>query len=154
MVAKGSISNSPCTSVRWVPTSSTLFLVSHADGTMMVYDKERDDGTFTPQEPHAAIPSSGTDNNGSSSSSQDAIAQREWNPLDNIFVTMPPWHPVTSVGLSVPSGKPEKDKIVKNPVSHWRVSRRSVVGECLTRIELTLVHRKEQILCFHRMSSM
>ena len=97
---------------------------------MMVYDKEREDGSFTPQEPHAIVLSaSGADNNGSSSSSQDAIAQREWNPLDNIFVTMPPWHPVTSGGLNVPSGKPEKDKIAKNPVSHWRVSRRSVVGE-------------------------
>lgn len=49
--------------------------------------------------------------------------------MDSIFVTMPPWHPVT-VGGPVPVGtKPEKEKTAKNPVSHWRVSRRSIVGK-------------------------
>lgn len=62
---------------------------------------------------------------GSSSSS----SQGEWNPLDSIFVTMPPWHPVTAGGPVLPGGKPEKEKTAKNPVSHWRVSRRSIVGE-------------------------
>jgi hypothetical protein len=96
----------------------------------MVYDKEREDGTFTPQDPTSVIPPTPVaESNGASSSSQDAISQGEWNPLDNIFVTMPPWHPVTSLGgLNSTAGKPEKDKAAKNPVSHWRVSRRSVVG--------------------------
>jgi WD40 repeat protein len=35
---------------------------------------------------------------------------------------MPPWHPVSSGGIA-----PSKDKVAKNPVSHWRVSRRAVV---------------------------
>lgn len=49
--------------------------------------------------------------------------------MDNIFVTMPPWHPVTS-GASPPAvGKGDKDKAAKNPVSHWRISKRSVVGK-------------------------
>ncbi|KAJ3568635.1 hypothetical protein NP233_g5575 [Leucocoprinus birnbaumii] len=41
---------------------------------------------------------------------------------------MPPWHPVTTggTGLNVP-GKSDKDKVVKNPVSHWRISRKAVV---------------------------
>ncbi|KAJ6618811.1 WD40-repeat-containing domain protein [Mycena sp. CBHHK59/15] len=106
---QGSISNSPCTAVRWVPCSSTLFLVAHADGTIIVYDKERDDGTFTPQDPNVAPTDS----------------PKEWDPIDSIFVTMPPWHPVSSgAGLTAP-GKVEK--VAKNPVSHWRVSRRAVV---------------------------
>ena len=121
---KRSISNSPCTAVRWVPSSSTLFLVSHADGTIIVYDKEREDGTFTPQDPN----SSQNDNSSFGSSSRDGSPQ-EWDPLDNIFVTMPPWHPATAAGGNMnTAGKSEKDKAAKNPVSHWRLSRQGVVG--------------------------
>ncbi|KAK7038069.1 catabolite repression protein creC [Favolaschia claudopus] len=101
---QGSITNSPCTAVRWVPSSTSLILVAHADGTIIVYDREREDGNFTPQDPlHDA--------------------SKPWDPVDSVFVTMPPWHPVSSGGIVVPS----KDKVAKNPVSHWRVSRRSVV---------------------------
>ncbi|KAJ7286199.1 catabolite repression protein creC [Mycena rebaudengoi] len=100
----GSITNSPCTAVRWVPSSATLFLVAHADGTIIVYDKERDDGSFTPQEPVGST------------------AGSEWDPIDSIFVTMPPWHPVSSG-----AGLTKVDKVAKNPVSHWRISRRPIV---------------------------
>ncbi|KAH9945801.1 WD40 repeat-like protein [Epithele typhae] len=118
---QGRICNAACTSIHWVPESPNLFLVSHADGTIVVYDKEREDGAFTPHEPGSAPSTSHLDGSSSSDS------QGEWNPLDSIFVTMPPWHPVT-VGGSAPLGsKPEKEKTAKNPVSHWRVSRRSIV---------------------------
>lgn len=111
--------------MRWVPTSPTLFLVSHADGTILVYDKEREDGVFTPQDPKSfGIPVA---ENSSPPTSQDASSPTEWNPLDNIFVTVPPWHPGTAGGMNN-GGKPDKDKTAKNPVSHWRISRRSVVG--------------------------
>ncbi|KAF8163501.1 catabolite repression protein creC [Crassisporium funariophilum] len=120
---QGSISGSPCTAVRWVPSSSTLFLASHADGTIIVYDKEREDGAFTPQDPTATP----AEANHSSPTSTDSSSQKEWDPTDNIFVTMPPWHPVTSGGaLNVP-GKSGKDQAAKNPVSHWRLSRRGVL---------------------------
>ena len=76
-----------------------------------MYDKERDDGTFIPQDPTGTSP------------------DEEWDPTDSIFVTMPPWHPVTSGGTPSVLGKSEKEKAVKNPVSHWRLSRRGVVGE-------------------------
>lgn len=123
----GSISGSPCTAVRWVPSSSTLFLVSHADGTIIVYDKERDDGVFSPQDPNSPSPDLGN-----IPDPEDATSQKEWNPTDNIFVTMPPWHPVASGGnVSLP-GKPEKEKAARNPVSHWRVSRRAVVDFVLS----------------------
>ena len=125
IINKGSISGSPCTTVRWVPLSSTLFLVSHADGTIIVYDKERDDGTFIPQDPS----NTSIDPTNPSHVSPDGTLHNEWDPTDNIFVTMPPWHPVTSgAALNVP-GKSDKDKAVKNPVSHWRLSRRGVVGK-------------------------
>lgn len=88
-----------------------------------MYDKERGDGAFAPQDP-VAPPSS----EGQTSSSEDSSSQREWDPMDNIFVTIPPWHPAASVGAGMGAGRAEKEKAVKNPVSHWRVSRRSVVG--------------------------
>lgn len=104
-----------------MPSSSTLFLVSHADGTIIVYDKERDDGTFTPQDP-----TSPAHENGGTPVSDEPSPAKEWDPMDNIFVTMPPWHPATG-NPSIP-GKSEKDKVAKNPVSHWRISKRGVVG--------------------------
>jgi hypothetical protein len=107
-----------------VPSSSTLFLVSHEDGTIVVYDKERDDGVFTPEEPVSKPP----DLNGMSSPEEGPV-QKEWDATDTIFVTMPPWHPGAS-GSAL--GKTDKEKTAKNPVSHWRVSRRSVVGRYLS----------------------
>ncbi|KAL9715338.1 hypothetical protein Ac2012v2_002001 [Leucoagaricus gongylophorus] len=110
---QGCISSSPCTAVRWVPASSALFLVSHADGTIVLYDKERDDGVFTPQHPDGPF---------------DPSLSPLWDPTHTMFVTMPPWHPIpstTTSGPPVPS-KSDKDKVVKNPVSHWRVSRKAI----------------------------
>jgi len=119
---QGRICNTPCTAIRWVPDSPNLFLVSHADGTIVVYDKEREDGAFVPQEPGVSMPSSSPYDGASSGPSQT-----EWDPLDSIFVTMPPWHPVTAGGGISGGSRSDKDKTAKNPVSHWKVSRRSIV---------------------------
>ncbi|KAH7909930.1 WD40 repeat-like protein [Hygrophoropsis aurantiaca] len=125
----GSITNSPCTAIRWVPSSPTVFLVSHADGTIIVYDKEREDGTFTPQIPSttALNPPSlcATDPAPIVSVSTSSVV--EWDPLINLFVTAPPWHPAPSNGAVSAAGKSDKDRAAKNPLSHWRVSRRAVV---------------------------
>ena len=37
------------TDIQWLPGSENLFLASHMDGTLIVYDKERDDATFVPE---------------------------------------------------------------------------------------------------------
>ncbi|KAF9074715.1 WD40-repeat-containing domain protein [Rhodocollybia butyracea] len=111
----GCITPGACTAVRWVPGSASLFLASHADGTIVVYDRDREDGAFVPTQPGL-----------------------EWDPRESIFVTIPPWHPGTShdgegghsgaldISLSLSentTNKSEKsDKSIKNPVSHWRVS--------------------------------
>ena len=127
-IMKGRICSSPCTAVRWVPNSPNLFLVSHADGTIVVYDKEREDGVFVPTEPGTSSGSApGSPVEGTASGSSVG----EWDPLDSIFVTMPPWHPVTAGGAMSGGGKQDKDKTAKNPVSHWKVSRKSIVGELL-----------------------
>ena len=41
---------SPVSDVRWIPGSESLFLASHMDGTLIVYDKEREDAAFVPEE--------------------------------------------------------------------------------------------------------
>ncbi|KAG1855090.1 WD40-repeat-containing domain protein [Suillus tomentosus] len=113
---QGTISASLCTAVRWVPSSPTLFLVSHADGTIIVYDKEREDGIFT-----ATIPNGLTNTPHITINAHHASpVSDEWDPLSTIFVTPPPWHPEAI-------GKGEKGVVVKNPVSHWRLCRRGVV---------------------------
>ncbi|CAG8522873.1 5380_t:CDS:2 [Ambispora gerdemannii] len=44
----GIINNSPVTMVKWMPGSENLFMASYQDGSIIRYDKERDDQNFTP----------------------------------------------------------------------------------------------------------
>ena len=54
-INKGNIiSSSPITEIKWLPGSENLFLASHLDGTLIVYDKERDDAAFTPETSNGA----------------------------------------------------------------------------------------------------
>ncbi|KAL8981610.1 MAG: hypothetical protein Q9205_003650 [Flavoplaca limonia] len=48
------INPSPIHQIKWLPGSENLFLAAHMDGTLIVYDKERDDAAFVPEEkpPH------------------------------------------------------------------------------------------------------
>ncbi|MDI1489763.1 MAG: hypothetical protein OHK93_000961 [Ramalina farinacea] len=49
-INKGNIiSTSPISEIRWLPGSENLFLASHMDGTLIVYDKEREDAAFVPE---------------------------------------------------------------------------------------------------------
>lgn len=45
----GVINNSPVTHIKWLPGSENLFLASHANGVLVVYDKEKEDALFTPE---------------------------------------------------------------------------------------------------------
>lgn len=54
---------------------------------------------------------------------------QEWDPLDSMFVTIPPWDPAsTSANASTAPPKSGKVDIVKNPVIHWRLSKRAITG--------------------------
>jgi WD40 repeat protein len=112
--------------VRWVPASSTLFLVSHADGTIIVYDKERDDGVFSVPVPTTQTLTPSFPHSNSHSSQNQSQLAAEWDPLTTMYVTVPPWHPEANAsgGIRVDKG------VAKNPVSHWRLSKRAVVGAC------------------------
>ena len=94
-----------------------------------MYDKEREDGVFTPRDPDLGGPALVDIMSPQSPSTPPPSGP--WNPLDTIFVTQPPWHPA-SIASALSNGKAdkEKDRVPKNPVSHWRVSKKRVVGEC------------------------
>lgn len=40
--------------IRWLPNSENLFLAAHMDGSLVVYDKEKEDALFMAEEPAAA----------------------------------------------------------------------------------------------------
>ena len=48
--------------IQWIPGSENLFLAAHMDGTLVVYDKEKEDASFSPEEEAASRPSG--DSNG------------------------------------------------------------------------------------------
>ncbi len=116
-----------------MPGSASLFLVSHADGTIIVYEKDREDGPFTPRlpptgvspptphpQPHIPNPRSSSPSGGGSAPPHDDNFEVPWDPMDDMFVT--PNHAGGAVGLN------EKGPPKKNPVSHWRVSKKSIIG--------------------------
>ena len=47
---KGIINSTPVSEIRWIPGSENLFLAAHMDGSLIVYDKEKDDTAFLPEE--------------------------------------------------------------------------------------------------------
>jgi WD40 repeat protein len=44
------VNNSAVISIRWVPNSENLFLAAHVDGSLVVYDKEKEDALFVPED--------------------------------------------------------------------------------------------------------
>jgi catabolite repression protein CreC len=46
----GIINPSPVSQIRWIPGSENLFLASHMDGSLVVYDKEKEDAPFLNEE--------------------------------------------------------------------------------------------------------
>ncbi|KJK64574.1 Mitochondrial Rho family 2 Miro2 C-terminal [Aspergillus parasiticus SU-1] len=45
----GVVSNSPVTHIKWIPGSENMFMAAHANGQLVVYDKEKEDALFTPE---------------------------------------------------------------------------------------------------------
>lgn len=131
--------------------------MSHADGTIVVYDKERDDGVFSASVPSSPPPTSNPLRSNSASLEQTNMPSQpqegaQWDPLTTIHVTTPPWHPESAV-----AGKERPDKgTAKNPVSHWRISTRGVLGMFVrTTIPSSFqICIYMQISCSHPTSSM
>ncbi|PYH45055.1 WD40 repeat domain-containing protein [Aspergillus saccharolyticus JOP 1030-1] len=45
----GVVANSAVTHIKWIPGSESLFMAAHANGQLVVYDKEKEDALFTPE---------------------------------------------------------------------------------------------------------
>ncbi|KAG9243101.1 catabolite repression protein-like protein creC [Calycina marina] len=50
----GIINSTPVSQIKWIPGSENLFLAAHMNGALVVYDKEKEDAAFLPEE---AVPS-------------------------------------------------------------------------------------------------
>ncbi|KAK4166502.1 putative catabolite repression protein creC [Cladorrhinum sp. PSN259] len=62
----GVINKTPVSEIRWIPGSEHLFLAAHMDGSLVVYDKEKEDAIFNAEEEQAlrqSSDSSSADNN-------------------------------------------------------------------------------------------
>ncbi|RYN90559.1 putative catabolite repression protein [Alternaria tenuissima] len=46
----GVINATAVSDIRWLPNSENLFLAAHMDGSLVVYDKEKEDAVFVPEE--------------------------------------------------------------------------------------------------------
>jgi WD40 repeat protein len=44
------INSHPVSEIRWIPGSENLFLAAHMDGSLVVYDKEKEDAIFSPED--------------------------------------------------------------------------------------------------------
>lgn len=49
----GIINPHPVVDLRWIPGSEQLFLAAHKDGSLVVYDKEKEDAPFVPEDEEA-----------------------------------------------------------------------------------------------------
>ncbi|KAK5078466.1 hypothetical protein LTR64_003121 [Lithohypha guttulata] len=45
----GMINSTPVSKIKWIPGSESLFLAAHQDGSLVVYDKEKEDAPFVPE---------------------------------------------------------------------------------------------------------
>ncbi|KAF2279757.1 WD40 repeat-like protein [Westerdykella ornata] len=49
----GNINRTPVSDIKWLPNSENLFIASHADGALVVYDKEKEDAVFVAEDASA-----------------------------------------------------------------------------------------------------
>lgn len=47
---QGQINSHPVTEIRWLPGSESLFLAAHHDGSIVVYDKDKEDAVFVAED--------------------------------------------------------------------------------------------------------
>ncbi|KAI0100287.1 WD40-repeat-containing domain protein [Nemania sp. FL0031] len=59
----GVINKTPVSQIRWIPGTENLFLAAHMDGTLVVYDKEKEDAVFNPEEEDVQAGSESTPSN-------------------------------------------------------------------------------------------
>lgn len=86
----GVINGTPVSQIKWIPGSETLFLASHMDGSLVVYDKEKDDAIFTSEQENGEVEATnGT--NGVHSSRNGIQVQKSVNSKNQKFNPVAAW---------------------------------------------------------------
>ena len=52
---QGIINSHAVTDIKWLPGSETLFLAAHNDGSLIVYDREKEDASFPEDAPDSSV---------------------------------------------------------------------------------------------------
>ena len=134
----GIICSSAVTSIRWLPPSTpsspasmendwNLFVTSHADGSMIVWDKDREDAPFLPA---PSIVGSLSSPNRPTGKENDAIGSaapardKRHAPVSESAADEPIDITVTRPIVVDNAKKGNTDKF--NPISHWQISKKSI----------------------------
>lgn len=100
----GIINNSAVSAIWWLPNKENLFLAAHMDGSLIVYDKEKEDAEFVPEEPSLSPAENGYSPDGSTNG--DAPPRRQFK---------------LNIKKSVQSRNQKT-----NPVSVWKLSNQKI----------------------------
>ncbi|KAI1770335.1 WD40 repeat-like protein [Hypoxylon cercidicola] len=93
----GVINKTPVSQIRWIPGAENLFLAAHMDGTLVVYDKEKEDAIFSPEDEE-------TKSNGEGATPKVIDHHKEMNVLKSVH------------------SKNQKN----NPVAVWKLSNQRI----------------------------
>ncbi|RNJ61073.1 hypothetical protein D7B24_003486 [Verticillium nonalfalfae] len=104
----GIINGTPVSEIRWIPGSDNLFLAGHMDGSLVVYDKEKEDAPFVPEEELAT--------NGVANGDTDATDSGESSAPKNV-------NPNTRIHI-YKSVHSKNQKV--NPVAAWKLSNQRI----------------------------
>ncbi|PNH46682.1 hypothetical protein VD0002_g8188 [Verticillium dahliae] len=103
----GIINGTPVSEIRWIPGSDNLFLAGHMDGSLVVYDKEKEDAPFVPEE---ELATNGVANGDTATDSGESSAPKNVNPNTRIHI----YKSVHSKNQKV------------NPVAAWKLSNQRI----------------------------
>lgn len=104
----GAVNPTPVLEIAWVPGSENLFLAAHEDGSLVMYDKERDDP--------------GEDETGGESNEEDGVNEGGDNYYDDDDLDAADGRPYFRVVKSARAGVSSR----ANPVAVWKVSNQPV----------------------------
>lgn len=89
----GVINGTPVSQIKWIPGSENLFLAAHMDGSLVVYDKEREDAIFSPEQEGRDDGEAEAPNvtNGAGSSKNGIQVQKSVNSKNQKFNPVAAW---------------------------------------------------------------
>ena len=93
----GTVNNSPVSHIKWLPGSENLFIAAHFNGCLIVYDKEKEDAPFVPEEPDPVFSAT----NGKDDEPRRPSPFRVWKSVNS-----------------------QNQRV--NPVAYWKLSNRKI----------------------------